>query len=170
MQIKIAYDEAEARKFPEQVAIIIAKDAKGKHNPFTVGWIMPVSIEPPMWAFCAAKERYTLEAIRLSKSFVISFPSNEMADAATFYGTHSGNDMDKLTEFGAQTQEAAEIDSVLLPDAVANFECVLESEHATGDCITVVGEVVASHMNTDPSARRLYVLNPGLRLGGVLPG
>jgi len=170
MQIKVAYDEAEARKFPEQTAIIIAKDAKGKHNPFTVGWIMPVSMNPPMWAFCAAKNRYTLEAVRRSKAFVISFPSSEMAAATTFYGTHSGKDMDKFETFGAEIQEATDIDSVLLPDAVANFECVLESEYATGDCVTVVGKVVASHVNTAPSARRLYILNPDLDVGGLLPG
>ncbi|MCP4639940.1 MAG: flavin reductase family protein [bacterium] len=170
MQVQATYSEASARKFPEQAAIIVAKDEEGKHNPFTVGWIMPVSMDPPMWAFCAARERYTLEAIRLSKSFVISFPSSEMAEAASFFGSHSGRDMDKLKEFGAEVEPATKIDSVLFRDAVANFECVLDSEYTTGDCVTVVGKVVASHMNSDASVRRLYVLGEDLSLGGVVVG
>ena len=170
MQVKASYDEAKDRKFPEQVAIVIAKDAQGKHNPFTVGWIMPASGEPPMWAFCAEKGRYTLEAIRQSKAFVISFPSTGMAAATTFYGTHSGKDMDKLEVFPVKTQPASEIDSVLLSDAVFNFECLLESEHEAGDCVIVVGKVIAAHKNSDPEARRIFILNPSLRLGGVQPG
>lgn len=169
MQIPAPYEEAEARKFPEQVALVIAKDAAGEYNPATVGWLTPVSMEPPLWAVCLAPERHTLEAIRLSKAFVISFPSAAMAADATFYGTHSGRQMAKLKECGSKMQAATVIDGVLLADAVANFECVLESEHAFGDCITVVGRVVASHVNDDVSAQRVYALNMNLDLGGVAP-
>ena len=169
MQKPVPYEEAEARKFPEQVALVIAKDAAGEYNPATVGWLMPVSMEPPMWAVCLAPVRHTLEAIRLSKEFVISFPSEAMAEDATFYGTHSGRQMPKLKQFGSKTQPATEIDGVLMADAVASFECVLESEHALGDCITVVGRVVASHVNEDASLRRVYALNANLDLGGIAP-
>jgi flavin reductase (DIM6/NTAB) family NADH-FMN oxidoreductase RutF len=167
MQTPVAYEEATSRKFPEQIAIVVAKDAKGEYNPVTVGWIMPVSMDPPMWAFSLAPVRHSLEAIRLSKEFVISFPSEAMAADATFHGTHSGRQIAKLKEFGTKTQPATEIDCVLLADAVGNLECVLESEHAMGDCITVVGRVVASHMNEDLAVRRVYALNPELDLGGV---
>ena len=169
MQKSVPYKEAAKRKFPEQVAILIAKDAAGKCNPATVGWLMPVSMDPPMRAIGLAPERHTLEAIRLSKEFVISFPSEAMAADAMFFGTHSGKDVAKLKEFGSKTQPAKQIDCVLLADAVANFECVFESEHAFGDCITVVGRVVASHVNDDVSAQRVYALNSNLDLGGVAP-
>jgi flavin reductase (DIM6/NTAB) family NADH-FMN oxidoreductase RutF len=166
MQIAVPYEKAEAQKFPEQVAVILAKDDKGMCNPVTVGWIMPVSMEPPMWAFSLAKVRYSLEAIRHSKEFVISLPSEAMTEATTFYGTHSGRQMDKLKEFPVETQPAASIDGVLLSGAVANFECTLEAEYITGDCVTVVGRVVASHMHAEPSVRRAFILNPDLDLGG----
>ncbi len=169
MQKPVSYKVASGRTFPEQVALVIAKDAAGEYNPATVGWLMPVSMEPPLWAVCLAPVRHTLEAIRLSREFVISFPSETMAADAMFYGTHSGRQMAKLKAFGTKTQPATAIDGVLLADAVANFECVLESEHGWGDCITVVGRVVASHMNEDPSIRRVYALNARLDLGGIMP-
>ena len=170
MQVKVPYDEANNRKFPEQVAVIIAKDEKGKYNPITVGWVMPVSMKPPMWAFCLGAEQYSLGAIRHAKEFVISLPSSKMAPDAAFFGTRSGRDMDKLQRFGSKIEKASKVDSVLLSEAVANFECVLEDEHITGDCVTIVGKVVASHMNPDTSVGRLFVLDSDLTLGGVVPG
>lgn len=44
------YEAAIARKYPEGVAIAIAKDPQGKHNPITLCWLMRTSHEPPMLA------------------------------------------------------------------------------------------------------------------------
>jgi len=166
MQIAKPYDEATARRFPEQVAIAIAKDAQAKHNPITASWTTLVSHEPPMMAVSIGKTRYSLEAIRQAGEFVLSLPSEKMADDARFHGTESGREMDKLTRCGTRTQPATQIDSVLLADAVANFECKLESEHEAGDHVIFVGRVVASHVNEDASLRRLYVLG-NEQMGGL---
>ena len=50
-----------------------------------------------------------------------------MADATLFFGSKSGRDIDKFAGFDCKTEPAKVIDSVLLADAVANFECTLES-------------------------------------------
>ena len=71
-----------------------------------------------------------------------------MAKAALFFGSHSGRNTDKLKEFSCKTSPAKKIDSVLLTDAVANFECRLVKQIATGDHITFVGEVVCRRMST----------------------
>jgi flavin reductase (DIM6/NTAB) family NADH-FMN oxidoreductase RutF len=166
MQVAATYDEAVSRRFPEQVAIAIAKDPQGKYNPITLGWTMLVSHEPPMMALAVGKTRYSLEVIRHAGVFVLSLPSAAMANDARFHGTESGRDMDKLTECGTNTQPASEIDSLLLADAVANFECRLESEHEAGDHVIFVGRVVASHMNADAAVHRLYSLGHE-QLGGL---
>jgi flavin reductase (DIM6/NTAB) family NADH-FMN oxidoreductase RutF len=85
------------------------------------------------------------------------------------FGTKSGRDVDKLATSGVKTQPATAIDSVLLSDAVANFECRLLSELQTGDHVIFVGQVIATHANQDATLRRLYSLGHD-RLGGVLPG
>lgn len=167
MQLRADYATAIARKYPEQVAIAIVKDAQGKYNPITLGWVMPTSHKPPMLAISVAFVRYSYEAIRQSKTFVVSFPSDSMADAALFYGTNSGRDVDKIAAFGSKTESAAAIDGLLFSDAVANFECVLKSETATGDHAIFVGEVVAAHINDDDTLQRLYTLGMGYRMGGV---
>ena len=166
MQKQVEYEEAIRTKYPEQVVIAIAKDKNGKANPVTLGWTMIVSGSPPMMAIAVAKTHYSIETIRHSKCFTIAFPSSEMAEEALFFGSRSGWDIDKLVNFDCKTEPAKAIDSVLLTDAVANFECKLESEMTAGDHIIFVGKIVCSHTNTEPK-KRLYTVGPGHKLGAV---
>lgn len=166
MQKQVEYQEAIKTKYPEQVAIAIAKDKAGRANPVTLGWTMIVSGEPAMMAIAVAKTHYSVETITHSRCFTIAFPSSDMADAALFFGSKSGRDIDKFAEFECKTEPAKEIDSVLLTDAVANFECTLESQMVAGDHVIFVGTVVCSHINTE-SKKRLYTIGPGHKLGPV---
>jgi flavin reductase (DIM6/NTAB) family NADH-FMN oxidoreductase RutF len=164
MQKQVEYPEAIKTKYPEQVVIAVAKDKDGRANPVTLGWTMIVSGNPPMMAIAVAKKHYSIGTIRHSKCFTIVYPSSEMADAALFFGSRSGRDVDKFAEFDCKTETAKAIDSVLLADAVANFECTLQSETEAGDHIIFVGKVVSSHANTEPK-KRLYTVGPGHELG-----
>jgi len=166
MQKQVEYGQAIKTKYPEQVVIAIAKDKNGKANPITLGWTMIASGTPPMMAIAVAKTHYSIETIRHSKCFCLAFPSSEMADAALFFGSKSGRDIDKFAKFDCKTEPAKAVDSVLLSDAVANFECMLESETVAGDHIIFVGQIVASHTNTEPK-KRLYTVAPGHKLGAV---
>ena len=169
MQQPAPLDQATNRKYPEEVVIAIAKDSQGKFNPITLGWVMYASGNPPMMAVGIGLGRHSLEAMRQSRQFVISYPSAAMADDALFFGTNSGRDMDKLAVRQTKTQPATRIDGVLLSDAVANFECELVSELPTGDHVILAGEVLASHVNEDSKLSRLYTLSEGFQLGGVRP-
>jgi len=164
MQKQAEYSDAIKTKYPEQVVIAIAKDKAGRANPVTLGWTMIVSGNPPMMAIAVAKTHYSTEAITHSKSFTIAFPASQMADAALFFGSKSGRDTDKFAEFDCKTEPAKAIDSLLLSDAVANFECTLESQIPAGDHIIFVGKIVCSHINTEPK-NRLYTTGPGHKLG-----
>ncbi len=166
MQKKADYTEAVKSKFPEQIVIAIAKDKNGKANPVTIGWTMVASGNPPMMAIALAPSRYSVEAIRYSKCFTIAFPSENQKDLAMLFGTNSGRDMDKLAKSNCKTTPAEKIDSVVMTDAVANFECQLKSETVSGDHIIFVGEIVASSINTEPK-QRLYSTGSGYEMGKV---
>jgi flavin reductase (DIM6/NTAB) family NADH-FMN oxidoreductase RutF len=166
MQKQVKYEQAVKTKYPEQVIIAIAKDKKGKANPVTLGWTMIVSGEPPMMAISVYKGHYSVKTIKYSKCFTISFPSSDMADATLFFGSHSGRDTDKFAAFKCKIEPAKKIDSVLLADAAANFECVLDSQKPVGDHIVFFGRIVSAHINTKPQ-KRLYTLGTGHKLGAV---
>jgi len=164
MQKQVEYEKAGKTKYPEPIVFIIAKDANGKANPMTAGWTTNVSSSPPMKAVALVPKRYTAAAIRHSKCFTIVYPSAEMGAEALFFGTKSGSDIDKLDVTGCKTEPATKIDSVILSDATANFECELETEIPIGDHILFVGKVVASHINTEPT-KRLYTVAAGGKMG-----
>jgi flavin reductase (DIM6/NTAB) family NADH-FMN oxidoreductase RutF len=164
MQQQVEFNEALKRKYPEQVALVVAKDEAGKANPITLAWAMQQSQKPPMWAVAIRPERYSTECIRSRKCFTFVMPTAEMADDALYFGTKSGRDVDKFAQRGTKLVAATKIDSVLMEDAVANFECVLEGEMAAGDHIIFVGRVVASHVNTN-ACKRLYVVESGRVFG-----
>ncbi len=166
MQCKVSYEEAKKRRYPGQVVVAIARDENGKANPITLGWTTQVSGSPVMMAIAVVPKRYSVGAIRHSKCFTVAYPSEGMADEVLLFGTESGRDMDKLEAAGSKYCAAEEIDSALLSDAVANFECVLENEVVTGDHILFIGRVVASHVNTEPCGR-LYAIAPGNTLGSI---
>jgi len=166
MQNKVKFEQAVKTKYPEQIVIAIAKDKNGKANPVTLGWTMIASGEPPMMAIGVYKGHYSVKCIRHSKCFTLVYPSSDMAKAALFFGSHSGRDTDKLAEFKCKTSPAKKIDSVLLTDAVANFECHLVKQIPTGDHITFIGQVLCSHVNTKRK-KRLYSLGTGHKLGAV---
>jgi flavin reductase (DIM6/NTAB) family NADH-FMN oxidoreductase RutF len=168
MQKKVDVQSALARKYPESISVAVARDANGRHNPITLGWVMSTSIEPPMLAISIGQTRHSLAALRHARAFVVSFLSAAMARDALYHGSHSGRDVDKLEACGTRTQPASRIDSVLLADAVANFECELVSEHPTGDHVIFVGRIVAAHVHQDPDLGRLYSLG-NEQMGGVRP-
>jgi len=166
MQKKTDYNTAIKTKYPEQIVIAIAKDKNGKPNPVTIGWTMIASGEPPMLAIALTPKRYSTAAIRQSKCFTVAYPSEEMAKDTLFFGTHSGRDTDKFAETSCKYSPADKIDSVILDDAAANFECVLEGELTAGDHIIFVGKVIACHINSE-NKKRLYTVGPNHELGGV---
>jgi len=165
MQVETSFAEANKTKFPEQIAIAIARDPQGKYNPITLGWAMQTSIRPPMIAISVGHTRYSHEAIRTAGQFVIAFPPSELQEKSTMlFGTKSGRDMDKLAAAAAEVTPARHVDAVLLDRAVANFECKLAGQLDSGDHTIFVGEVVCSYVNDQPLAR-LYTLSSGHKLG-----
>lgn len=169
MQSATSFEQAMLRKYPEAMAVIIVKDQTGKFNPMPLGWMMITSREPAMLAMAVEKTRYTLELVRVAREFVIAFPPATMGSEMLYYGTNSGREVDKFAETPVRTQPASKINCVLLTDGVANFECRLVAEHPTGDHFIIVGEVVASHVNSDETVRRLYSIAEG-ESRGVVPG
>ncbi|NLG27654.1 MAG: flavin reductase family protein [Chloroflexi bacterium] len=166
MQTLSSYEEAVARKYPEQVVVAIARDAHGKCNPIALGWTMFCSSVPPLVAISVNRGHYSTPTIRYARAFVLAFPSEAQAEDVAYFGAVSGRDADKLAVRGTATQPATRIDCVLLADAVLNLECVVQNEVLAGDHVIFVGRVVAAHTNDDSAARRLYSLGGGA-LGGA---
>ena len=164
MQKSASINEAWQRKYPEQVVLAITKSADGRINAMAIGWVTLVSDEPPMFLIGVDDPAYTLELIRENKEFVIAYPSKAMAKETLYFGTVHGHNIDKGKESKLAFIPASKVDVPLLADAVANFECKFVAEYRPGNCPLIVGEVVASSVNTDESVQRLINAAPGYQL------
>ena len=169
MQKRVEVAEAIGRKYPEQVVLVTTRSREGKPNVMAVGWVAIASSDPWMFVLGIDDEALTYALIRKTREFVVAFPGERQATETLFVGTHHGHRMDKFAECGLRTQAAAVVKAPLVRDAVANFECRLVEITRPGDCPLIVGQVVAAHVNTKKSLRRLYTVGKGYRLTGVRP-
>jgi flavin reductase (DIM6/NTAB) family NADH-FMN oxidoreductase RutF len=134
--------------WPGQIAVVVARDKNGRCNPITVGWHTTTSFHPPMLAISIGKARYSCEVIREAREFVIAFMAKDQEKEYMYYGSNSGRNIDKLKEWKTATQPATRVNSVLLADANANFECRITGELETGDHWIFAAEIIAAHVNT----------------------
>lgn len=167
MQKLATIEDAWGRKYPEQVVLAITRNAGGRVNLMAIGWVCIVSDEPPMFLIGIDDDAYTLELIRQHREFVIAYPSGAMAKETLYVGTTHGHSADKGTASGLQFVPAEKVNVPILADAVANFECRLVTEYRPGNCPLIVGEVIASHINTDESVKRLVNLGTGYQMGSI---
>lgn len=166
MQKQVPFSMAIESRYPEQIAVCIARDERGRFNPMTLAWFTPVSFKPPMFAISVGKSRYTMKAIQHAKAFALSFLSEPQAPLARQFGTQSGHTTDKFATAPCETIKAEKIDCVLIKDAVANFECVVRQEIDAGDHVLFVAEVVRS-LVTDNPINRMFTLVKAEHLDGV---
>jgi flavin reductase (DIM6/NTAB) family NADH-FMN oxidoreductase RutF len=154
---EVAYDVAIKRKYPEHIVLAVTWDAANKRPDIMVlGWAMPTSISPPMWAISVGHTRYTHKLLKETGEFVLAFPSTKMDEATQYCGTHSGRDIDKVKQIGLKTVPAKKIKPPILAGCPACFECKVKGAFETGDHTIFSGEVVASHVDEDESVIRIY--------------
>ena len=181
MQKKVDVEKALARKFPEQVVLVASvgtvpkspdksgscRSRAGKPNVMAVGWTCTASSDPWMFLVGIDDEALTYANIRKTREFVVAFPSERQAKETLFVGTHHGHNMDKFAACKLKVQRASKVKAPLIAGAVANFECKLVEITRPGDCPLIVGKVVAAHVNTRKSLKRLMNAGDGFKLRGV---
>jgi len=154
---EVPVSEAWQRKYPEPTILATCVDEAGRPNAITLGWSMCTSFQPPMMAISIGKTRYSHELIMKTREFVLVFPSEDMAEAVMFCGTHSGRDVDKFKETGLKILPAKFVKAPLIDGAVANFECKVVGTLETGDHTIFAGEILAAYVDEEKE-QRLYNL------------
>lgn len=144
---RVSYSDAIGRKFPESVVFVVAPDGDGAPNVMPAGWSMFTSNDPLMIAVSVGLERYTHDLLEDADDYVVAFPSAAHKDDIVFCGSHSGADVDKVTESGLELAESAEVSTPIIKDAAASFECRPAAQCRTGDHTIFAGEIVAAHVS-----------------------
>jgi flavin reductase (DIM6/NTAB) family NADH-FMN oxidoreductase RutF len=137
--------------------VLVTCGGKDRKNIITIGWSMPVSINPPMIAISVHPRRYSYELIRDSKEFVVNVPTAELKDATLHIGKTSGRGHDKFSELGLTPISGKTVSTPAIKECVASLECKLVNEIKTGDHFIFIGEVTAAYY-TEGMYDRKYAL------------
>ncbi|TFF91773.1 flavin reductase family protein [Candidatus Thorarchaeota archaeon] len=78
---------------------LVGTKVGGRVNFMAVAWIARVNNKPPIWGAAIAKRHFTMEAIRESSEFSISFPTADMIEQTDYCGLGSGRKIDKSDVF-----------------------------------------------------------------------
>ena len=127
-------------------------------NSMTAAWSMPVSANPPLFAFAIKKIRHSWNLLTNSKEFTVTFFDENNAKKAHGIGRISGKEGNKLKALDISLKKSSKITTPYIEDGYFALECKVKSIYTEGDHEIVVGEVLEVHeiSNTKPL---LYLSN-----------
>ena len=131
---------------PFNSALVSSKTKDGQNNVFTVAWIIPTSVNPPLLAISVRKERFSYKTILETGEFVVNIPTFDMAEKVIRAGRLSGKNIDKFAELPLTPRKAKMVSAPLIEECVAHLECKVWKTFETGDHDLIIGEIIAANV------------------------
>ena len=144
-KLKVSPSSAYRLIHPMHTVLVSCIGKDRKPNIITLAWVMPTSIDPPLVAVSIAPSRHSHKLIEETKEFVVNIPTMDMLKETLYCGRTSGKTHNKFEETGLTASHSRKIKSPTIEECVANLECKLHSQFATGDHTIFVGEIVEAY-------------------------
>ncbi len=149
--------------------VLLTSMFKGQPNVMTVGWLMPLSLDPVLIGVAVQPSRLSHEFMTKSEQFGISVPTMDLLAAIHGCGEESGRDVDKFELFRLTPQDPHEIDAPSIGECVAHLECGVIDRRSIGDHDLFVGTVM--HVTAEASAfRDTWLPEDGVQIAHHLGG
>ena len=149
--------------YPRQVILVSCRgevkkkfspDKEIKDNVLTLSWHTPMSYDPPLYAVCIGKGKYSLDLIRESSVFVVNFMPFKFKKEVLFCGRNSGEHLDKFKETGLEKEEAEKTDCCRIKQALSYLECEVVNEIEAGDHIIIIGKIL--NIKKNKKGKRIF--------------
>lgn len=142
---------------------------RGQPNVMTVGWLLPLSLDPVLIGVAIQSTRLSHEFMTKSEQFGVSIPTMELLPAIHGCGEASGRDQDKFQRFGLTPEDPSVIDAPSIGECVAHLECGVIDRRSIGDHDLFVGTVM--HVIADADAfRETWLPEDGVQIAHHLGG
>lgn len=136
----MSFDSREFRNalgwFATGVAVVTTNTEQGDAIGITVNSFSSVSLEPPLVLWCLDKSSDTLETFSTCSSFTISILNASQEGTSNQLATPGQHQLEGLVATDGVNGCKG------LADALARFECEVETRHDAGDHIIFIGRVV----------------------------
>ena len=170
---KMAYDEyfGQVTKMLGSTGLLLAAGEPDKPtNTMAIGWgSLGIVWGRCMWVVLVRPSRFTYQLIEEANNFTVNVPTNDLAKAVAYCGSHSGRDENKLAKLGLNVTAGKEVSSGVIEACPINYECkvvgksdivpamlttAVKSEfYGQGDYHRVYfGEIVAAYANRKAAA------------------
>ena len=155
--------------YPVIPAVIVVKSGDAL-DALACAWYSALSFDPPLFAISIAPRRYSYQMLKKSGEFTANFMEFDSAGTIAALGRTSGREIDKFAAYRIKTLPSTEIETPVLKDAYAAYECRIVKRHRTGDHDLFIGEVLAVHYKEKAFDKKnrvpsLSKLTPALYLG-----
>lgn len=122
-------------RFLTGVAVVATVDDGVAHG-MTVNSLTSVSLDPPLLLVSLTLGARTTGSVRASGRFAVSILSARQEKIAVRFARRGEE------HFAGLPLEVGELGLPVVPDALAQLECVVEQEVAAGDHVVVIGRVL----------------------------
>ena len=155
--------------YPVIPAVIVVKSGDAL-DALACAWYSALSFDPPLFAISIAPRRYSYQMLKKSGEFTANFMEFDSVGTIAALGRTSGREVDKFAAYRIKTLPSTEIETPVLKDAYAAYECRIVKRHRTGDHDLFIGQVLAVHYKEkafEKKTRRpsLSKLTPALYMG-----
>lgn len=121
--------------FTTGVCLVSTCDTKGEAHAITINSFASVSLEPPLVLWSLQRDAEAYELFESAERFVISVLTSAQEELSIHYSQHQGHWMREADYF------VGENGAPVVRDALAVFECSLETTHDGGDHLIILGRV-----------------------------
>ena len=128
---------------------LITVAAKGRTDIVPVGWLTPLSLQPPLIGLAISPRRYSHDLIRRAGEFVINVAHPEMLKEVEYCGSISGEVADKFVAAGFTPGEPKRVSVPLINECFAAIECGLTEVIPLGDHTLFVGQALTVWADPD---------------------
>ncbi|MFD5395005.1 flavin reductase family protein [Streptomyces sp. NPDC127097] len=145
-----AFKDAMAR-FPTGVAVVTACDETGAPHGLTVNSLCSVSLDPPLLLICVAKSARCHPVFERSAEFAVSLLRGHHTELARRFATSTAE------KFAGGGFTRTPRGGVVVEDALATLDCLVEERYDAGDHVILVGKVVDHLLAADHGTPAVYV-------------
>ena len=126
-------------KIPYGVSVVtVGRGGTPAENGLTVSWLSQVAFEPPMLMIAVDKLHYSVDILRSTQNFCVNLLGEDQTVLAGRFAKQATTAEDKLADV---PQRPADSGAAILADAVAYFDCEVQSLVEAGDHLLVLGRI-----------------------------
>lgn len=154
-------------------ACLLTVRYKGQVNVMALGWVTPLSAQPPLLGLAIHPACYTHDMLLKSQECTLNIPGRALAEQVAKCGSVSGQQEDKIRLTGLHLDTSRRNEAPWISECLAHIECALVDTLAPGDHTLFIAEVIGAWAEDAAFKDGLWLLpedeelRPLMHLGGA---